>query len=75
VPLSIGRGTLDDVTWFERLLDSRFGWVVPGGAPFKLGRRDGARRNLSGSFLIWGVYGERMYDRGRRITMTEQHTS
>lgn len=57
---------------FERLLDSSAGWIIPGGAPYKLGRKDGHDRTFAGSWLIWGVYGERMYERGRHRTIAEQ---
>jgi hypothetical protein len=55
----------------ERLWDSPIGWVIPGGAPYKLGRRDGYDSTFFGSWLIWGVWGERLYDRGRRRTVSE----
>lgn len=64
VPAPIRRGV-------EALWDSPIGWIVPGGAPYKLGRRDGAESTLAGSWLIWGVWGERLYDRGRRRTVAE----
>lgn len=56
---------------YERLLDSRIGWIVPFGAPYKIGRRDSDNRTLGGSWLIWGVYGERMYERGRQRSIAE----
>jgi hypothetical protein len=43
----------------DRLWESPLGWIVPGGAPWKLGRRDGPDQTLRGSWLIWGVWGER----------------
>ena len=64
VPAPIRRGV-------EALWDSPIGWIVPGGAPYKLGRRNGAESTLAGSWLIWGVWGERLYDRGRRRTVAE----
>lgn len=64
VPEPVRRGV-------ENLWDSPVGWLVPGGAPYKLGRRDGADSTLAGSWLIWGVWGERLYDRGRRRTVAE----
>ena len=65
-------GTIVGVNKFDRLLDSKFGWIIPGGAPYKLGRKDGTDSTLRGSWLIWGVWGERMYDRGRRQTVAEK---
>jgi len=70
--LIVDRADSLGVNRFERLLDSPLGWVVPGGAPFRLGRKDGAQRTFAGSWLIWGVYGERMYERGRRRTIEDQ---
>jgi hypothetical protein len=59
----------------ESVWDSPVGWLVPGGAPYKLGRTDGADVTIDGSWLIWGVWGERLYDRGRRRTVEEQENA
>lgn len=60
------------VSRLERYWERPWGWAVPGGAPWKLGRRDGGRETYAGSWLVWGVWGKVTYDRGRARTIAEQ---
>jgi hypothetical protein len=58
----------------ERIWDRPWGWVVPFGAPWKLGRRHGANPPSSSLWvlLIWGVWSERVYNRARARTIAEK---
>lgn len=63
------------MTRWERLWESRWGWIVPFGAPWKLGRRHGANPPAKSSLwvlLIWDVWSERIYNRARQRTIAEQ---
>ncbi len=58
----------------ERLWESRWGWILPFGAAWKLGRRHGANPPAKSSLwvlLVWDVWSERIYNRGRERTIAE----
>jgi hypothetical protein len=63
------------VSRMERAWERPWGWLVPGGAPWKLGRRHGANPPTRSSLcvlLVWDVWSERVYNRGRERTMAEE---
>ena len=52
-----------------------YGWLVPGGLSWKLGRRagrTGQARSYVATFLVFGVRGVGDYERGRAKSMAEQ---
>jgi hypothetical protein len=58
----------------EPLWDGRWGWIVPGGLPWKLGRRDGRTgRQKSGLtiFLVFDAWSVGIYERARALSLTE----
>jgi hypothetical protein len=63
------------LTRMERIWERPWGWVVPFGAPWKLGRRHAAQPPASSGWvlLIWGVWSERVYNRARARSIAEQN--
>jgi len=75
VPLHGSRRQTDGVSRMERIWERPWGWVVPGGAPWKLGRRHGAHPPARSSLwvlLVWDVWSERVYNRARQRTIGER---
>jgi hypothetical protein len=59
----------------ERLWDRPWGWLVPLGIPWKLGRRDGRTgktRSTLAILLVLDVWSIRVYERGRAVTVAER---
>lgn len=59
----------------ERYWDRPWGWLVPFGLPWKLGRRDGLagqRRSTLTMLLVFDVWSIRIYERARAQTTAEQ---
>lgn len=59
----------------ERYWERPWGWVVPFGAAWKLGRRDGAterRRSPWEVLLVFDAWSVRVYERGRQRTIAER---
>lgn len=57
----------------ERIWERPWGWVVPLGVPWKLGRRHGSTPPKPSLWvlLIWGLPSERVYNRARARTVAE----
>jgi hypothetical protein len=59
----------------ESVWERPWGWIVPGGLPWKLGGRDGRTgRQESGLtiFLVFDVWSLRTYERGRAMSLAAQ---
>lgn len=71
--ISIG-GTLSGVTRMERLWDAPWGWLVPYGIPWKLGRRDGrngCERSGLTIFVVFDAWSVSIYERGRAMSLAD----
>jgi hypothetical protein len=58
----------------ESVWERPWGWLVPGGLPWKLGRRDGRtgrEKSTLTIFLVFGVWSVRIYERGRAMSLAE----
>lgn len=63
-----------DVTFWERQWEKPWGWLLPFGAAWKLGRRHaGSPRRDSWLMvlLVWDAMSVRIYERGRTRTLQE----
>ena len=59
----------------DRAYESRFGWLMPGGLLYKLGRRDGPEKRRWWPYLLDWPLGGWLYNGGRRRTEGESRKS